>query len=400
MKILHLLKWLTPGLNSGGKIRSCELGKILASFADVDAIGFLPAHGCLDGTERDVLPYRNLFPIPLKKSVFDFTCGITGVLKGRPLRSSRFYDHHYRRTVEQVLAHNHYDAIQVEELPMMSMLGPLGLQQPLVYSAHNVESELSAGIFKNSSIFLRLLAPMEKRLTQSEEAAALQAARFCFAVSDNDKKKFLQLCGSNTPPIHVIPNCASARFQPSPAALPKKEIIATGCFGWRPNAQGIRWFAEQVVPYLKKSLPGHCLRIVGSDIGRHLARRLDRSGCCINRNVPDILPFLQKARVLAVPLHVGGGTRIKIIEAWAAGLPVVSTFAGADGLEYNPGSDILIADSPEYFAALVHKVATDDTVYKILRIGGLKRAEKLRWSQLRTKIETVYDKALINTKGL
>ncbi len=400
MKILHLLKWLSPGLNSGGKIRSCELGKILASFADVDAIGFSPDHEPFEATGRDVLPYRNLFPIPLTRSIFDFTCCITGVLKGRSLRSSRFYDRYYRRTLEQVLTQNHYDAIQVEELPMMSMLVPLGLKQPIVYSAHNVESELSEGIFKNSSIFLRLLAAMEKRLTQCEEAAALQAARFCFAVSDNDKKKFLQLCGSSAPPIHVIPNCACDRFRPSSAALPKKEIIATGCFGWRPNAQGIRWFAEQVVPYLKKSLPGHCVRIVGSDIGGHLARRLDRSGCSVSRDVPDILPFFQEASVLAVPLHVGGGTRIKIIEAWAAGLPVVSTFAGADGLEYNPGSDILIADSPEYFAALVHKVATDDTVYKILRIGGLKRAEKLRWSQLRTKIETVYDKALINTKGL
>ena len=400
MKILHLLKWLSPELNSGGKIRSCELGKILATFADVDAIGFLPGQGPLDEAGRLALPYRNVFPLPQKNSVFNFARCIQGVLQGRSLRSSRFYDRRYRRTLEHVLAHNHYDAIQVEELPMMSMLAPLGLHKPIVYSAHNVESELSAGIFKKSSIFLRLLASMEKRLTLFEEAAALQAARFCFAVSDNDKKKFLQLCGRGAPPVHVIPNCAGDRFQPLPAALPKKEILATGCFGWAPNAQGIRWFAGQVAPHLKKSLPGHCMRIVGSDIGRHLVRGLGRSGCTVNENVPDILPFLQEARVLVVPLHVGGGTRIKIIEAWAAGLPVVSTLAGADGLEYTPGSDILIADSPEDFAALVHRVATDDAVYTSLRTGGLKRAEKLRWSQVRTKIETVYAEALKNTKGL
>lgn len=391
MRILQLVKWLSPKEDSGVKIRSYRLGRLLAAFADVDVIGFLPWHERLDGTEQHLGFYRKLFPIPWKGSACSFIRCIPGALKGRSLRSSRFYNREYCRMLAHLIAQDHYDAIQVEELPMMSMLEPLTLKQPIVYSAHNVESELSFDIFIKSNICLRLLAKMEERLTRMEEAKALERAGVCFAVSHKDKIKFEKLSIRKTPTVYVLPNCADDRFCPSLSRAPKKEIIAVGCFGWRPNAQGILWFVEYVLPYLKRRLPDYKVRVIGSDIGSRLARKLYQSGCYTNPNVPDILPFLQEARVLIVPLHTGGGTRIKILEAWAAGLPVVSTHTGADGLECDAGSDILVADNPEEFAGLVHAVATDDDLYVTLRTGGLKRAEECRWSHLSAKLKPIYE---------
>jgi glycosyltransferase involved in cell wall biosynthesis len=121
-----------------------------------------------------------------------------------------------------------------------------------------------------------------------------------------------------------------------------------------------------------------------------LARLLEHSGCSVDRDVPDMLPFLREARVLVVPLHVGGGSRVKIVEAWAAGTPVVSTTVGAAGLECAPGSDIVIADTAGEFAMRVRDVATDDALHERLRTAGLKRAARLRWSRMRTTIESIY----------
>jgi polysaccharide biosynthesis protein PslH len=391
MRILQLVKWLSPNENSGGKIRAYRLGELLAGFADVDVAGFLPDNECLDGTDQQLSFYRRLFPIPLKKSFGSSMMFIPSVFKGRSLRSSRFYHTKYCAMAVDLVARNHYDAIQVEELPMASMIEGLTIKQPVVYSAYNVESDLSASIFENSNTSLRFLAKMEKRRTRMEEVRALERAAFCLAVSSNDKVGLETLCVGEAPPIYVIPNCADDRFCPSSSSTPKKEIIVLGSFGWRPNAQGILWFIEHVLPRLKERLPDCSVRIVGSEIGDRLSRKLHQRGCCTHENVSDILPFLQEARVSVVPLQVGGGTRIKIVQAWAAGLPVVSTETGAEGLRYDAGSDMLVANDPEEFAGLVHDVITDDDLYRRLRIGGLRRAQELRWSNFRRMLETIYE---------
>jgi len=93
-----------------------------------------------------------------------------------------------------------------------------------------------------------------------------------------------------------------------------------------------------------------------------------------------VLPFLQTARLLAVPLIIGGGSRIKIVEAWAAGLPVVSTPTGADGLSCVSGRDLLIADDPAGFAQYIQKLLLENDLWEKLREQGLSRAKRLKWS--------------------
>ncbi len=153
---------------------------------------------------------------------------------------------------------------------------------------------------------------------------------------------------------------------------------------------------EAVLPLLRKTAPNIMVRVVGSGIDKTLRLRMERHGLVVHPDVPDVLPFLQEARLLSVPLKIGGGSRIKIVEAWAAGLPVVSTSIGADGLSCRSGIDLLIADDPAGFAQSIHKLLTDNGLWEKLRAQGLDKARELRWSDQGPFLEEMYQNILKN----
>lgn len=399
MRILQLVKWLSPREDTGGKIRSFQLGRILSSFACVDVAGFVRPGAPVSGREEHLTHYHELFPIPFRpevRSCLGFASWSAGEIS---LRSARFSASVYRRTVDKILSEDHYDAVQVEELPLMNNLGPLPQNLPVVYSAHNVESRLSFSIFTRRSPLSRFIAEMERRRTLVEERRAVERSRACLAVSDTDRDSLLRLCPSGVA-VHVLPNCAHERFRPSVAPVSAKEILCAGAFGWHANRDGLTWFIEAVLPRLRETCAGLTVRVAGSEIGPSLSRRLRRCGVLVHPDVPDVLPFLQAARLLLVPLRVGGGTRIKIVEAWAAGTPVVSTRAGAEGLPCRPGVDIVIADEPIQLAEAICEVLDDDLFYGMLRSEGLNRAERLRWSGLASALKGIYASLLENGREL
>ena len=390
MRILQLMKWLSSREDSGGKTRSFRLGKALASFARVDATGFALPEERIEREEEHLSQYSKLYPFPLQRAFCNPLVFLSGIARGLSLRSARFFVPSYNRFVENILRKNRYDAIQVEELPLISSLGSLSLNYPVIYSSHNVESQLSYIIFKRRNFILRFLSETERRRTLSEEKRALAVARACLAVSEKDKELLKGISSEGTTPIYVLPNCASDRFKPSFQGFNGRGVLSVGCFGWYPNEEGIIWFIEEALPRLRKKMPSLEITVAGSEISRSLVWKLKQSGIRIYPDAPDILPFFQNARVLIVPLRIGGGTRIKIIEAWAAGLPVVSTSIGADGLSCRPGVDIMVADDPDQFAGDIYRILTEEDLYGKLRLEGLNNATKLRWSGLAGSLEKIY----------
>ncbi len=117
MRILQLMKWLSPREDTGGEIRSFRLGKAIASFARVDAAGFVLPEERIDGKEEHLSHYSRLYPVLIQRASCNSLNFLSGIAHGRSLRSARFFDLSYRRFVEKILQKNRYDAIQVEELP-------------------------------------------------------------------------------------------------------------------------------------------------------------------------------------------------------------------------------------------------------------------------------------------
>jgi glycosyltransferase involved in cell wall biosynthesis len=121
---------------------------------------------------------------------------------------------------------------------------------------------------------------------------------------------------------------------------------------WLPNVDGVRWFTSEVLPRIRARRPGTTLALAGRNPAPAvLAAARQDPLITITGTVPDIRPYLWNSALSIVPLRIGGGTRLKIYEAMAAGVPVVSTSIGAEGLAVTEGRDILLADDPERFAA-------------------------------------------------
>lgn len=396
IKILQLMKWLSPVENSGGKIRSFRLGKALSSFAEVDAAGFAVPGEESTGKEEHLSHYHRLYPFSVSQGTRYFYEVLASFTRGLSLRTARFLPGEFGKFVERIVRENRYDAIHVEELPMMVSLSAAFLDIPVIFSSHNVESELSYRLFDRRNPFFKFLANREYRRTVREERNAVVRARVSLVVSEKDRDSLLRLFGTKIPPIHVLPNCAHDRFQPSVQQMPGKGLLAVGSFGWYPNREGLTWFMDEVVPLLRKKFPNEVIRVVGSEMGMALRRNLERQGIEVHADVPDILPFLQAARMLFVPLRIGGGTRIKIMEAWAAGLPVVSTSLGAEGLPFHPGVNMLIADGAIEFAEEISRLLEDDGLYNRLKSEGLKESKALRWSGLDKVLTEIYRNVLDN----
>jgi glycosyltransferase involved in cell wall biosynthesis len=134
--------------------------------------------------------------------------------------------------------------------------------------------------------------------------------------------------------------------------VPKSDLVFIGSLDYLPNIQGAHWFVERVLPRIHASRPATTLALVGKYPDPSIQALAGKNKCIrVAGTVPDVRPYLWQAEASIVPLLAGSGTRLKIYEAMAAGVPVISTSLGAEGLAYTNGADILLADDPEAFAA-------------------------------------------------
>ena len=178
--------------------------------------------------------------------------------------------------------------------------------------------------------------------------------------------------GHHGPRQHTIPICIDPEAQPviERTARPHR-VTFLGGLHWPPNADGVRWFAREVWPLVVERMPEAVLTLIGKDPpadlrdGANLPGRTDITGY-----VADPTPYLRETAVFIVPLRAGGGMRVKILDAWRWGLPVVSTTIGAEGIDYNDGQDLIIADDAAEFAAAVARVWSDPALARQLAAGG------------------------------
>lgn len=165
-------------------------------------------------------------------------------------------------------------------------------------------------------------------------------------------------------------------------------LVFPGKMTYEPNLDAARFLLDEILPCLRRLVPGVRVMIVG----RSPAELLSRDGADVEVMgfVDDIDAILARADAMVVPLRSGGGTRGKILEAWAHRLPVVSTTFGADGLDVSSGVDLLLADSPERFAEACRQVLTDSELRSRLAEGGYERwSAEFDWEQCRVRIVTI-----------
>jgi glycosyltransferase involved in cell wall biosynthesis len=160
---------------------------------------------------------------------------------------------------------------------------------------------------------------------------------------------------------------------------------------YSPNVDGLGWYFAEVDPLVRVSMPSRRVLIVGRNPAPSVRAHGALAGVTVTGEVPDVRPHYQTAHFQIVPLRIGGGTRLKIVESLAIGCPVVSTTLGAQGLDLVHDEHILLADSPAEFAAAIQRLAGDAALRARLRVAGRARIlERYGWPSLVQKLEAYY----------
>ena len=272
--------------------------------------------------------------------------GVPYVLYARHDRSEM-----HRALAEEVRQRS-WDAIYCDHLDSFVYVDDVP-QHRVVGDLHNVYSLLARRTAdEQSNPLVRLYLKREARLLDRMERRAAARADVLMTVSQQEQDHFHHLGARR---VEVVPNGVDVdRYAGLPLAARSGApvVLYIGTMSWRSNAAAAIYLATSVMPAIRKRIPHAKLRIVGRDPLPEV-RELARDGQVeVTGTVPDVIPHLAEAHALAVPLESGGGTRLKILEAFAAGLPVVSTPVGAEGIEAVPNRHIVITERSGFADAL------------------------------------------------
>ena len=162
---------------------------------------------------------------------------------------------------------------------------------------------------------------------------------------------------------------------------------------WYPNEDAVGFFADEVFPLVQEKVPNVTFSIVGGNPSARVRKLAEREGVVVTGRVPEIKPYFAEATVFVVPLRIGSGTRLKILEALAMGKAIVSTTVGAEGLDLKDGAEIFIADEPTAFADAVTRLLMDSDLRRRMGENGRARVEQdYDWQRIGEKLHGVYTK--------
>jgi sugar transferase (PEP-CTERM/EpsH1 system associated) len=362
MRILWLNTNLLLPLDKGGKLRTWHLMRHLAERHEITCISFVdPAQP--DAHRAGMSPVcSKLVTVSRReraKEGLRFHAGLARyLLDPLPYAVAQYRSAGYRRAVQSALANGRYDRIVCDFLvPAVNL--PRQLPCSSVLFTHNVEAEIWRRHAETEKGWLRmhLYTQQWKRMLRFEGSTVARFDRV-LAVSDVDRDTLQRLYGGSvSAPVSVIPTGVDTRyFAPQPEdPAGARRVVFTGSMDWLPNADGVQFFCREILPIIRQSEPDVTFTIVGRSPTPAVRRLADDHAIEVTGRVEDVRPYLAGSAVYVVPLRIGGGTRLKIFEAMAAGRAVVSTSVGAEGLPTENGRHLLLADSPEAFA---HAVVT------------------------------------------
>jgi glycosyltransferase involved in cell wall biosynthesis len=355
MKILFLQKRVLFPTDTGGRIRTLNIVRHLARWHELVYLcnlqpgeeQFIPAMEEL-GLRLVTVPWRE---VPRESWGFYRDLALN-LFSKHPFNVNKDFDPALRAKARELVAAQSFDLLVCDFVQMArNALGLPGAAKLLF--EHNVEAQIFERHARTDKGRLRrrFMAYQAGKMRAFEGWAGRQFDAVV-AVSHQDKHVFERDYGWRH--VQTIDTAVDTDFfRPREGVEQADQIVFVGSLDWLPNQDGLTFFARSIWPLIRAKKPSARFQIVGRNPSDEIIELGRIEGIEVIGTVPDTRPWLAQAAVVAVPLRIGGGTRIKIFEAMAMGKAVVSTSLGAEGLPVTSGQDLLIADQPEQFAAAV-----------------------------------------------
>jgi len=325
------------------------------------------ADDVLKGLCRDYV----IFPKPALPPL----AAVSNLVSPTPLLTRRFASREAQRTVRKLVGEKKIDCLVAEALLVGEYVRPFR-EVFRVLDAHNIEFMRARGRLRTTRQPLKRLAYglIAARLKRYERRTAGDFD-LIIACSETDRRVFETLVPGRR--VVTIPNTVDTDFFRPAAARPAgRTIVFTGTLWYEPNADAARWLAEEIFPLVLQEAADATLLIVGDDPPAAVRALAGRPGVGVVGPVEDIRPWLEKAAVYAAPVRMGSGTRQKLLDAMAVGLPVVSTRKGAEGLDVAPGEHLLLAETPDEFRDRILELLRDEGLRRRLSAGGRRLVEE------------------------
>ena len=305
-------------------------------------------------------------------------------------------------------AHQAGTRSKLEAVSRRAGLSPSPASPRLVFDDHNAEYVLQRSAFQSdarhpSRWHAALYSFVQWQKLARYERDVLRAYDAVAAVSQTDARALQQIAPSVT--IHVVPNGVDTEeFAPRAAVVDgaadeshdtadeqSADLVFTGKMDYRPNVDAVLWFAGEILPRVRAQVPAARFVIVGQQPHPRLTPLAALAGVLLTGWVEDVKPYIAGAAVYVAPLRMGGGTRLKVLQAMSMAKPIVSTTLGCDGLSVQSGREALLGDTPDAFAAAVVRLLRDPALGR--RLGAQARALAIAqydWRRIGPLMEACY----------
>lgn len=389
-RLLFLSQTLPFPPDGGVKVRTFHILRQLARTFDITALCFARrGTTTINGGVAGLSEFARVeaFPIPQEHGRLRWLADHC-----RSLLHQQVYTHYVyqspafgRRLIG--LLREPWAMVHADSLDLAGYL-PLISHAPIACTHHDIQSVL---LRRRAAVTpagpQRWYLQHQAMLMQMEERYWAPKVALNVVVSEVDAALIRERAPSAS--IAVIPNGVDTAYF-SPTEARGTRIVFVGGSDWFPNRDGMLWFVHDILPLLRRARPEARVCWVGR-IAPELRARVGALGVETPGHVDDVRPFLRDAACVIVPLRVGGGTRIKILDAWAMGRPVVSTTIGAEGLDGSDDVSLLLRDSTDAFATAVLAVLDDPG--RAARLGAAGRLlveSRYGWEQIGERMRTLY----------
>lgn len=394
MKILLLTQIVPNPPDSGPKIKTHYMLRWLSQEHDVTLVTFVRSASDVGAASELRSICREVHTVPLHRSrARDAQALARSFVERKPFVLLRDESPELRALLRQLTNQQAFDLVHADQLNMVPFAMDLG-GLPAVLDLHNAVWTILDRMARAAHGPKRWFLLLERERVRRYEAWACRNAAAVLAVSETDRDALRAVAGDV--PIDVVPIAVDVRGQPLIQRAPDANAaLSVATMFWPPNVDGVCWFGREVFPQVNRQQPDAPFYVVGARPAKAVLNLASKQpGVIVTGYVPDLEPYQRKTAAFVVPLRSGSGMRVKILDAFARGLPIVSTTIGYEGIDAQPGHHLLAADDPQSFADSVLTLLRDRRVGQRLVEAGRHLAEtRYDWRAVCPAIATTYARA-------